>query len=75
MMKELTWETSSIENFWLDVHSYKDLVGNFPFQLFSLGVLKVFSFPILNADSKWCIKQMLKLLSEGKALIYFNINL
>ena len=37
------------ENFWLDVHSYKDPVGDFPFQLFSLGVLKMFYLPILNA--------------------------
>ena len=42
MIKELAWDTSSTENFWLDVHSYKDLVGNFPSELFSLGVLKMF---------------------------------
>ena len=50
-------------------------MGNFPFQLFSLGVLKMFSFLILNADSKWCTKQILKLLSEGEAVICSNINL
>ena len=32
-IKELTWDTSSTENFWLDVHSYKDPIGNIPFQL------------------------------------------
>ena len=56
MIKELAWDTSSTENFWLDVYSYKEPVGNFPFQLFSLGVLKMFGLPILNADSKWCIR-------------------
>ena len=40
VIKELAWDTSSTENFWLDIHSYKDPVENFPFQLFSLGVQK-----------------------------------
>ena len=75
MIKELAWDTSSTKNFWLDVNSYKDPVGNFPFQLLSLGVLKMLCFPILNADSKWCIRQILKLQSEGKAVICSNINL
>ena len=61
MIKELAWDTSRTENFWLNVHSYKDQVGDFPLQLFSLGVLKMFSLPILNADSEWCIRQILKL--------------
>ena len=47
----------------------------FPFQLFSLDVLKMFYLPILNADSKWNIRQILKLRSEGKAAICSNINL
>ena len=74
MPKELAWDTST-ENFWLHVHSYKDPVGYFPFQLFSLGVLKMFCLPILNVDSKWNINNILKLWSEGKAIICSNINL
>ena len=54
-------QTSSTENFWPDVHSYKDPLGNFPFQLFSLGVLKMFGPPVLIADSKWRTRQILKL--------------
>ena len=58
MIKELALDTSSTENFWLDMHSisYKDPVEKFPFQLFSLGVLKMFCLSILNGDSKWYLR-------------------
>ena len=45
MIKQLDWD-SSTENLWLDVNSYKDPIGNFPFLLFDLGVPKVFFLPI-----------------------------
>ena len=37
MIKQLAWYIST-ENFWLDVHLYKDPMGTFPFQLLSLWV-------------------------------------
>ena len=55
---------------WMCVHSYKDPVGNFPFKLFSLDVLNL--SPFLNADSKWYIRQILKLRPEGKAVLCSN---
>ena len=39
------------------------------------GCAENVGLPILNADSKWCIRQLLKLWSEGKAVICSNINL
>ena len=60
MIKELSWDTSSTENFWLEVHLYKDPKWNFLFQLFSLGVLKMFYLPLLTGD-KWCMRQLVEL--------------
>ena len=74
MIKELAWASISTKNFWPNVHPYKDPVGKFPFQMFSQGVLKMFCLSILNADSKWCIGQILKLCSEGKAVTCSNID-
>ena len=51
MIKQLAWDTST-ENFWLDVNLYKDQMGNFPFQLLDLSVLKMSVFQFLSAD-KW----------------------
>lgn len=48
LLKEMVWDKSSTEAFWIEVHEHVDASGSYPFRC--LRVLKMFCLPTSNTE-------------------------
>ena len=58
LLKAMKWSNTETNNFWFEVHSYQDLEGNFPFRIFSQGVIKMLCLPTSNAEIERVFSQV-----------------
>ncbi len=58
LIREMSWDTSSMKSFWIEIHNYMDASGRHPFRCISHGVLKILCMPTSNAEVERVFSQV-----------------
>ena len=67
LLKTKSWSSKNTDEFWIEVHSFQDVSGNFPFQILSNGVIKMLCLPTSNAEIERVFSQVNVIKTQKRA--------
>ena len=73
LLKTMTWSSSETDTFWSEVHTFKDITGNYPFRVLSTGVIKMLCLPASNAEIERVYSQVTEVKSKKRASLHTEL--
>ena len=67
LLKSMSWASTETDDFWIKVHTYKDVTGNYPFRVLSSGVIKMLVLPASNAEIERVYSQVTEVKTKKRA--------